>query len=249
MRRADRRARKGSPLNLPSAFQLFKPSKDLVLKNKWVFGPLYIAPLLFTIHAWVWTPSVNSQSGRSWWWDYSWFGSGFSSSSIPAYLWYSLIGFSVLWLLFVLVAGTILQIMSQRAQLEVAQHKGTVSFSELWPTVKELGWRMLGLYLLVGLYILVGLILLIVPGLIMLRRYFLAPYVMLDTKCSIKEAMDKSAAMSKPMPRAIWGIIGVTILISLINIVPLIGWLIAFVLGSLYSVAPALRYEQLKKLA
>jgi hypothetical protein len=242
------RPRKNSPYNLPGAFKLFKPSRDLVLKHIWIFAPLYVAPLIFSVHAWIWTPSAASQNNTKVWWDYSWFGSGFSSSSLPAYFWYAFVGFSILWFLIVISAGTILQIMAQRAQLDAAHHKHAITFGELWATVKELGWRMLGLYLLVGLYILVGLILLIIPGLIMIRRYFLAPFVMLDTKCSIKEAMDRSAAMSKPFSGAIWGVIGVMILIGLINIIPFLGWLIAFILGSLYSVAPALRYEQLKKL-
>jgi uncharacterized membrane protein len=110
-----------------------------------------------------------------------------------------------------------------------------------------MGWQMFGLYLLIGLYVFVGLILFIVPGLIMLRRYFLAPYVLLDTRCSIKEAMERSAAMTKPYSKYIWGVIGVMFLIGLANVIPGIGWLIAFIFGMFYSVAPALRYQELKE--
>jgi hypothetical protein len=242
-------ARRSSPLNLPTAFQLYKPSRDLIFKNLRIFAPLYLIPFIFSIHSWIWTPSANSDTGRSHFWDYSWFGSGFSTSSLPSYFWYLFIGFSVFWLLFVLVIGTVVQIMSQQAQLDAAQHQRSIEFNQLWSTVKELGWRMVGLYLLILLYVIVGFILLIIPGLIMIRRYFLAPYIMLDTKCSIKEAMDRSADMSKPYSRMIWGIIGVMFLIGLANIIPAVGWLIAFYFGSMYSVAPALHYEQLKKLA
>lgn len=108
---------------------------------------------------------------------------------------------------------------------------------------------MVGLYIVVGLYILVGLILFIVPGVIFLRRYFLSPYVMLDKKAGIKEAMARSAAISKPYSGSIWGIIGVIVLFELVGIIPYIGWLISFVLSVLYSVAPALRYQELKKLS
>jgi len=83
----------------------------------------------------------------------------------------------------------------------------------------------------------------------MIRRYYLAPYAMIDRNCGIKEAMERSAAMSKPYSGSIWGIIGVMILISLVGIVPLIGWLASLILGMLYVVAPALRYQQLKRLA
>ena len=121
-----------------------------------------------------------------------------------------------------------------------------LDFTRLWAVVKELWWRMFGLYLLTGLYIFVGLILFIIPGLIMLRRYFLAPYVMLDTKCDIKTAMERSSEISKPYSGYIWGIIGVMFLIGLLNVIPGVGWLVAFILGMFYSVAPALRYQELK---
>jgi uncharacterized membrane protein len=43
-------------------------------------------------------------------------------------------------------------------------------------------------------------------------------------------------------------VIGVIFLIGLINIIPFIGWIISFIVGMFYSVAPALRYEELKHL-
>ncbi len=141
-----------------------------------------------------------------------------------------------------------MQIMLQAAQLEASEGK-SVTFDRIWKTTKQLGWRMAGLYIVVGLTILVGLLLLVVPGLIFIRRYFLSPYVMLDKKVGIREAMDRSAAMSKPYSGSVWGVIGVMFLISLIGIIPLIGWLISFILGIFYSVASALRYQELKKLA
>jgi hypothetical protein len=238
------RNRLGSPLRLHGSFELFSQSRKLVQKNIWVFAPLYAVPLVFNFHAGIWTPAIGSQNGH-WWTTYSWFGSGLSTSSVPSYLWYSFVGFSFLWLVFVLAVGTLVQIMSQQAQLDAANGR-SVDFQRLWATAKERGWQMFGLYLLIGLYVVVGLILFIIPGLIMLRRYFLAPYVALDTKCSIKEAMDRSAEISKPYSGYIWGIIGVMLLIGLINIIPGVGWLIAFIVGMFYSVAPALRYHELQ---
>jgi hypothetical protein len=240
---ARNRARLGSPLRLHGSFELFGKSRKLVQKNIWIFGPLYFLPLIFSFHSWEWTPAIGSQNGH-WWTTYSWFGSGLSAS-VPNFLWYTFIGFSLLWFVFVVAAGTIVQIMTQEAQLEATEGKA-LDFTRLWAVVKEMGWRMFGLYLLVGLYIFVGFILFIIPGLIMLRRYFLAPYVMLDTKCDIKTAMERSAEISKPYSGYVWGIIGVMFLIGLLNVIPGIGWMIAFVLGMFYSVAPALRYQELK---
>jgi hypothetical protein len=231
---------------MPSAFDLFTPSKELVLKNIWIFGPLYAVPLVFWIHSWIWSPLPNHPT--SWWQGARHFNSGWPGGPLPTYATFLVVGFSLLWFLIIAAGGTIAQIMSQAAQLEAAQGKH-LDFQNLWQIVKQLGWRLLGLYIVVGLVVLVGFILLIIPGLIMIRRYFLAPYVMIDKKLGIREAMDQSAALSKLNTGSIWGILGVMVLISLVNIIPIIGGLASFVLGSLYSVAPALRYEQLKQLA
>ncbi len=235
------RPRRGSPLAYTPAWDLFKPSKDLVLKHIWIFGPIYAVFVLFSIHSWIWTPA-KPEAGRHWW-NYNYVST--PSGPGPVFLNYSFVGFTIFWLLISVAVGTIAQIMAQRAQLDAAQDK-TPTFDKLWATVKELGWRILGLYIVTTLVIIVGFILLIIPGLFMVKRYYLAPYVMLDQKIGIREAMDKSAAISKPFS-AIWGVVLVGILFSLISIIPFIGWLISFALLMLYSVAPALRYQELKK--
>jgi hypothetical protein len=223
MAKTSKRARRTSTFYLPGAFDLFTTSKDIVLKNIWIFGPLYAVPLIFWIHSWIWSPLPTQKT--HWWYNADGFSSGWPGGPVPTYFTFLVIGFSIFWALLIMGVGTIAQIMAQEAQLEGAEHK-TIDFNNLWKVTKELGWRMLGLYILVGLVVLVGFILLIIPGLIMIRRYLLAPYVMLDKKVGISEAM-----------------------IGLLNVIPIIGGLTSFIVGSLYSVAPALRYTQLKKLA
>ena len=141
-----------------------------------------------------------------------------------------------------------MQIMSQRAQLDVTQGE-TLSFSVLWKQAKNVFWRMLGVYFITSVIVGVGLVLLVVPGVIMLRRYFFAPYILLEKNVGVFKALEDSTALSKLNPTSIYGIIGVMFLIALINIIPVVGGLASFAVGSLYSVAPALRYQQLKKLA
>ncbi len=243
---AKTRPRRGSAYHLTPSFELFRFSRDLVLKNIWIFGPLYIVPLIFQIHSWLWSPS-GPNAPHHWWGGSNSFSPGLSSSPTPFFSNYAFVGFSVFWLLFVLVAGFIILIMTQAAQLKASEDK-IITFGVLWNVVKDIGWRMVGLYIVVGLTILVGFILLIIPGLIFLRRYYLSAYVMLDKKVGIREAMDRSAAMTKPHSGSVWGVIGVTVLIALTGVIPFIGWLIAFTLGMLYSVAPALRYQELNKL-
>jgi hypothetical protein len=246
MARTSKRARRTSSFYLPNAFDLFSPSKQLVLSKIWIFGPLYAVPLIFYIHSWLWAPLPNHQV--SWWRHADGFSSAWPGGALPSYITFLTIGFSILWLLIIGVIGTIAQIMSQKAQLEASDDRD-FDFSHLWAAVKKFGWRMLGLYIVTGIIIVAGLFLLILPGLIFIRRYFLAPYVMLDKNTGIRESLDKSADLTKLNTGSVWGVIGVMILIGLLNIVPIIGGLAAFVFGCLYSVAPALRYQQLKKLA
>lgn len=238
---ARRRARRTSPLYLPSAFDLFKPSKDLVLKYIEVFGVLYILPFIFWIHSWMNTPAHGgnywargSDANYGWTWPGSW-----SATAI---------GFSIFWLLVTFVIGTAIQMMMQQAQLDAAEGRKP-DLGRSWRTVKGLGWRLFGLYIAMAIVIGIGLILLIIPGLFAIRRYMLAPYVMLDKKCSIEKALADSHKLSLVNTGAVWGLMGVLFLIGLIGILPLIGSLASFIIGALYSVAPAIRYQQLKKLA
>ena len=245
MAKTSQRARRNSHLYLPSAFDLFKPSKNIVLNNIWIFAPLYAVTLLFWIHNWVFAPGANQ---KYYWWQHSdGFNTGWPGGPVPSYFTFTVIGFSIFWLIVTLAAGTIAQIMSQAAQLEGAQRR-KLDYGKLWQTVREIGWRMLGLYIAMFFVIGIGFILLIIPGFFMIRRYMLAPYVMIDERLGIIDSMDKSAALSKINTGSVWGIIGVMFLIGLLNIIPIIGGLLSFAVGGLYSVAPAMRYLQLKRL-
>jgi hypothetical protein len=108
-------------------------------------------------------------------------------------------------------------------------------------------WRMLGLYILRSLAISFGFLLLIVPGFYMWRRYMLAPFYLIDEDSKVLDAMKKSAEDSKPFSYALWGMIGVYVLIQLIGIVPLVGWLISGIMGIVYCCAQAIRYLQIKR--
>jgi hypothetical protein len=109
-------------------------------------------------------------------------------------------------------------------------------------------WRVLALSIVRGLLIGLGLILLIVPGLIMWRRYLLAPYYLVDKDISIAEAMRRSAASSKKFPAAIWGMIAVYIVLTILGFIPFIGWIIGTILSIAYLCAGAVRYFQIKDL-
>jgi len=125
-----------------------------------------------------------------------------------------------------------------------------------WEAYRNSARRILpniGLILLYGLLVAAGLLLLIVPGLIILRRYYLAPYYLNDQKLSIREAMRRSARDTKPVSGYIWGIIGVNfvfvVLGSMLNLaLGGIGVIATTLLSCLYIFAPALRYREITQL-
>lgn len=235
------RARRTSPLYLPSAFDLFAPSRDLLIKHLNVFGVLYIVPLIFWLHSWVDTPA----HGHHYWTRAS---DANTSWTLPSGFNAAFIGFSILWFIIAVVAGLAVQIMLQRSQLDAAEGREP-TLNRAWQTLKDRWQPLLKLYLAMIVIYFVGFILLIVPGLFMVRRYMFAPYVMLDKKCGAREALEESHRLGLANTGAVWGIIGVSCLIGLIGIIPILGSLASFVLGALYSIAPALRYQQLKKLS
>lgn len=233
---AKNKPRRTSPLYLPGAYDLFAPSKNIVMNNLGVFSILYLLPFIYLLSSWASRTTQTTKDAQ--------YASGLSFTGFPLYG--SIVRISAIAIVGV-VLTVMIQIMTNKAELDGAQGK-KISMDKLWATLKAMGWRMLGLYIVMILVIFAGFILLIVPGFFMIRRYLLAPYVMLDKKCSISEAMEQSAKLSLINTSSVWGIIGVIILISFISIIPFIGELLSFVLGMLYSIAPAIRYTQLKKL-
>lgn len=241
MVRTSTRPRKTSAYNLTGAFDLLPKSYELVKKNLGVFVLLWLFPLIGGLSNGIW--SLGDE--RHWDKDSPVLANAVGNGFPPLYVWG---GLSLLFLL-ALAIGVIIQVMTHQAELEASQHK-TVKLSRLWEVVKTKGLPLFGLYLLVGLITVIGFILFIVPGVIMLRRYFLAPYVFLDHEnIGVWDAMEKSAVMTKKHSGSVYRVIGVMLLFALFGVVPLIGWIASFFLGFFYSVAPAIRYQELKKLA
>lgn len=108
-------------------------------------------------------------------------------------------------------------------------------------------WRLIGLALVFSLLLIVGFILFIIPGFIVLRRYFLSFYYLVDKDLSIKEAMKKSAASSAKNSLAIYGVVAVMLIFTLFTNIPAVGAIFGAILQFLYSVAPALRYHEMRK--
>ncbi len=111
-------------------------------------------------------------------------------------------------------------------------------------------FRLIGLGAMMTLFVTAGLLLFIIPGIILIRRYILAPFYLMDQDLGIREAMRRSAVDSKPVSMYIWGVLGVSIAIILgsttlfTQIFPPLGSIIGAFVTSLYVFAPALRYKE-----
>ena len=228
----------GIDKGLTSAFDLFPKSARIVQGNIGTFAILYIIPLLSGLGSLRTDSNIDEQSFRN-------FANNFSG--LPGYGTGALIGLGIVLFVIILAVYLIVNAMKYSLELKSAQGK-KLKLEQLWPYAKKYWLRLVGLFILMGLYIIIGFILLIIPGFIAIRRYMLAPYVLIDKDMSIPDAMRESARISKPYSGSIYSILGVMILISVPSIFPVFGWIITFVLTILYSVAPALRYEELKKL-
>lgn len=224
---------------LTSAFSLFTKSKDLVLDNLSLFIPLYILPFIFQLLP-AFTDNTATQNTNSI--DASYLDK-FSAASMVG-----LVGFGVAILFITILAMIFIQVMLYSLELKVSANKKT-NFKKLWHDAKHYWLRLLGLGIVVGLLFVGGIVLLIVPALIVLRRYFLAPYYLIDKDLQIGDAMRMSANESKKYSGSVWGVIGVSVLIGAVGIVPIFGPWISFVLMVLYSVAPALRYREIRALS
>lgn len=111
--------------------------------------------------------------------------------------------------------------------------------------------RLIGLTLLLFPLIVLAACLLIIPGLIVIRRYCLAFYYIVDQDVGIREAMALSASQTKPVSSAVYGMIGVFLLFLIIangfsRTISPYGTIFALVVEILYLFAPALLYLEIQ---
>jgi uncharacterized membrane protein len=246
-------ARRGSPLYMTPALELLFKSREAVKKNFGLFALLYFLPLVVGLSNGFWV--VGSQRHLTP--DTLDAANAVGNSTLPAYAYGR---FDFIFLIAMAIA-VVIKIMQQAAQLRAAEGKD-VKLKALWRVVKKRGWQFLGLYISVTVVTAVWLIpafitrnmivelICFIPAAIMLRRYFVAPFVLLENEgMSFWQAMERSAQMTKKDSRSVYTMIGVMLVFALFGIVPYVGWLIAFALLFYYSCAPAIRYQELKRLS
>jgi len=212
---------------LPSAFKLFKPSIDALVRNFFTLLEMLVTPVIAALLTLI--PGVIGAFGH---------GSG-----RPVYFGIAVIfGLITFGLLMITGgAGTVIQVKSARGQ--------SIGYKEAFDAGKHYAWRMLGLGICVCIIYLVSFLLLVVPFFFMLRRYYLSNFHLVDKDIGVFEALRQSAAQSKRRSGAVWGVIGVNFLLGLVAAVPFLGWIVGSILQALYAFAPAVRYVQLEALA
>lgn len=225
-----------------SAVDLFPKSYGLVRKNLNVYALVYSVPAALVVAGIIQLIADSRRDGWSW-------SRAFSSSILgPNFGNDSAVHTTGLIVAIVLFFGALIAyFLAIILNLRVAQGRSP-TLGNLWQEYKR-GWlwlRLIGLLVLGGLITLIGLIFLIVPGVIVLWRLFLAPYILIDKNTKIMDALSESWNMTKGYAWPIYSIMLFGFALSLTGIVPVVGGLISFALGVAYAVAPALRYQELK---
>lgn len=157
-----------------------------------------------------------------------------------------------------LIAGIALSLINQGPLMLYAIRKSqakSISLSEAYGQGIVHTWKIIGFELFVGLIVVAGLLLLIVPGIIaayiLIQRYYLAPYYIVGKSLSIREAMSMSRRETANYSGQIWGVAGVSALLTLFGALVSAetepaGLLITIVGSMLVTFLPALRYVEIR---
>jgi hypothetical protein len=213
---------------LSPAISLFVPGTRIIRDNFWTFLVLQILPFLYTSA--IFAFSIGITTGRD--------AAGNETFSVSPLFWA------------MIIPGVIYTILSY-APLTYTYLK-TAAGNEVGlreAVTKGLPFllRLIGLNILIALMVIGGFILFIIPGFIVLRRYYLAPYYLIDRKVTISQALSQSARESKQFSWSIYAIFGIYFLVSSLTwFIPVLGNYISTVLELLYGPAPSLRYQEIK---
>lgn len=244
--------RRGSPLYMTPALELLPNSYDYVRAHLRLFLLLYLFPLIIGLSNGYWVVDTHRHLVP----DSFDAANAVGNATLPAYAY----GHLDLYLIPALVIATVLRIMLHAAELR-AVNGGSLKLKSLWRVVRSRGVEMAKLYFFISVLCFIWLlpavhyrhiwfeILCFIPAAYMLRRYFVAPYVLLeDPESTAFSAMSRSAALTRKDSWSVYVMIGALLLFALFGIIWLIGWILAFILVLFYSCAPVIRYNELKRL-
>ncbi len=223
---------------LTPAIDLFSKSYNLVRKNLTMFLLLSSASILTAIIGAGQRISDPELSKTGW--------DSVASSALGADLnTGSIAGLGIFVVVFTVVE-LVFMLMSLILGLRVAQGK-TPNFDQVWSEFKSKGFKLFLLVICMAIALVIGFILLIIPGIILLWRLSMAPYIMIDKGTDISESFVQSWEMTKGYAWPIYSIFLVSLALAFANLIPIIGELIAIGLSIAYSCAIPLRYVELKQ--
>jgi len=210
---------------LTPSWDLLAPSVELVKRNIWSVLYLSFLPSLF-----VSVGSTMASSGKL----------NFSDLSAHSIVGFSIAGVAGLWALLAFPGYLYMQVEASKGNTPAPLECFTKGLPRLLPLI--------AMFIIQGITVFVGFLLLIVPGLILVRSYFLSEYFLVDQKLGPLAALSASSKATKPVSYWIWGTIGVGIVISLmaasLSFIPFAGSIISGAIGYIYAFAAALRYNE-----
>lgn len=154
-------------------------------------------------------------------------------------------GFVVIFL--IVAAAVIFGLMSVILAVHAAK-KDKVELAEVWEDFKSewLWLRLIGVELLTAFILVLGFVALIIPGIYLLGRVILAPYILIDQNTKVFEAVEKSWHLTRDRMWQVYSVLLLSFVLGFPNVVPIIGPIVAFVLVLSFSVGMPLRYLELK---
>lgn len=174
--------------NLTTMRALIGPAFDYVKNNLGPIIYLYFVPSMLVNIAYpeALTPKLELRQDTSGLW-----------------LWLLLVGF--VWSVMAVVAFYTYQVRTLNGE--------EMTVGESYAESAQYIGRVIGASILIAVMVGIGLLLLIVPGLIVLRRYVLTPYYIVDRDLGVFDAMSASAQESKPLSKYVWSMLGLSLTI------------------------------------
>lgn len=151
-----------------------------------------------------------------------------------------LLALLIIWAVILLAAFTKYALQTAKGQEISLRQALSVGYQ------KALGY--VGLMIVTAAIVLGGLVLLIIPGLIFMYWFLLAPYIYIDQDVSITEAMRQSKKIATTQPAEIVGVMSLGIALSMGSVVPLLGFFYSIIFNVVWYVAWSYRYLSAQEL-
>ena len=160
---------------------------------------------------------------------------------------WTILALGIAWWLFNIGASYYLQISAAKEKI--------VSTADCYRKSWQYISRVIAFTIFFSVIVFVGFLLLIIPGVLLVRRYVLTPYYIVDKNMSIRQAMAQSAKQTKPVAGYVWGTLGVivvlllviTLISSIFFAIPGATVIVSALLSPAYFFLLALRYIDIVK--